>query len=263
MYGTLPDSAGGETAIVEERALAVPPNRVRSSRTPHGTSGCTVALGHSTDGCRMAARRCGAPRSTCRARRSEGTSSSPPGAQSRAAPSLEQPRPPLPRRARPRAAGDDCLLLAALVEVVHSWLPSPRDPGAPRCTRRGRGVAAHYGAAVLPRRPPQPDDLRGAANRGRLGSHVEAGGSVQAALAGAPQAALASAPRLAGSQGSLAGVMTHEQRNPARGRCVRGVGLLCAAAQRASGPSCAVTSVCARYSSRLAAWPPLLWRVGL
>eukprot|EP00964_Phaeocystis_antarctica_P022775 scaffold12675_cov45-Phaeocystis_antarctica.AAC.1 len=46
-----------ETAIAEERGLAVPPNRVLSGRTPHGTSGCTVALGHSTDGCRMAARR--------------------------------------------------------------------------------------------------------------------------------------------------------------------------------------------------------------
>eukprot|EP00964_Phaeocystis_antarctica_P039023 scaffold22316_cov71-Phaeocystis_antarctica.AAC.2 len=52
---------GLDSAITHEAALAAPPNRVRSDRPPHGTSGCTVARGHSTDSCRMAARRCGAP----------------------------------------------------------------------------------------------------------------------------------------------------------------------------------------------------------
>ena len=99
------------------------------------------------------------------------------GAQSRAVPSPEKPHPPLPRRARPgpRTAGDDCLLLAAHVEVLMATL-TPRPWRAALYALRGRGIAAHHGAAALPRRQPQPNDLRGAANRARQPTR-EAGGS--------------------------------------------------------------------------------------
>ena len=233
---TLPNSVGGMTAIAEERALAVPPNRVPSGRTPHGTL-VAPALGHSTHSCRMAA----ADAERLDRRTGPGGQRAPdrrlPAAQSCAVPSPEQPRPLLPRRARPHARQ---------VTIVCSWRHTSRcTPGYPHpatLARRAVRAAAEASRLIMVRQPcpggsPSPMICE-ARQIERDSPHVRQA-ALQAALVGAPQAALAgaSSPRLAGSQGLLAGMRTHEQRNPASGPCVRGVGLLCAAARQRGRPA--------------------------